>query len=122
MHSKIDTLFANLWQDYLSITPSAHKIHQLLGEHEGAGNAALVNDHIALRTFNFEKVNLDKLAAHFLALGYEEKGQYTFEKKKLRAKHFEHANNNKPSPLQPEYPEQVVETVVKKPKRTAIRF
>jgi hypothetical protein len=96
MHSKIDTLFANLWQDYLSITPSAHKIHQLLGEHEGAGNAALVNDHIALRTFNFEKVNLDKLAAHFLALGYEEKGQYTFEKKKLRAKHFEHANNNKP--------------------------
>ncbi len=32
------------------------------------------------------------------------------------------ANNNKPSPLQPEYPEQVVETVVKKPKRTAIRF
>ncbi|MFT4993850.1 MAG: hypothetical protein ACI965_000871 [Paraglaciecola sp.] len=96
MHSKIDTLFANLWQDYLSITPSAHKIHQLLGEHEGAGNTALVNDHIALRTFNFAKINLDKLAAHFLALGYEEKGQYTFEQKKLRASHFEHPDNNQP--------------------------
>ena len=96
MHSKLDTLFANLWQDYTSITPSARKIHQLLAEHEGAENKALVNDHIALRTFNFDKINLDKLAAHFLALGYEEKDQYTFEQKKLRAIHFEHASNNQP--------------------------
>jgi hypothetical protein len=96
MHTNIDTLFANLWQDYLSITPSAHKIHQLLSECEGAESSALVNDHIALRTFNFEKINLDKLAAHFLALGYEEKGQYTFIQKKLRAKHFEHPNKDQP--------------------------
>jgi hypothetical protein len=96
MHSNINTLFANLWQDYIDITPSAHKIHQLLGEHEGANNIALVNDHIALRTFNTEKINLEKLAGHFLALGYQEKGQYTFEQKKLRAKHFEHDDDNLP--------------------------
>jgi hypothetical protein len=96
MHNNIDTLFANLWQDYLAITPSAHKIHQLLGEHENAGQKDLVNDHIALRTFNIEKVALDKLAAHFLNLGYQEKGQYDFVQKKLRAKHFEHADTTKP--------------------------
>ena len=91
MNNKLDTLFANLWQDYITITPSAHKIHDLLGMH-----GDIVNDHIALRTFNLEKVNLDKLSAHFIALGYEEKGQYNFEQKKLRAKHFEHPQGNHP--------------------------
>ena len=36
------------------------------------------------------------MAAHFLALGYEEKGQYDFEAKKLDAKHFEHPDDTKP--------------------------
>ncbi|TRY31398.1 DUF1338 domain-containing protein [Aliiglaciecola sp. M165] len=94
MHTNIDTLFANLWQDYLAITPSAQKVHQLLGE--TAGQSELVNDHVAFRTFNIDKINLDKLAAHFIALGYEEKGQYNFEQKKLIAKHFEHADTTKP--------------------------
>ncbi|WP_438864368.1 DUF1338 domain-containing protein [Neptunicella sp.] len=91
MHNNIDTLFDNLWQDYIAITPSAQKVHQLLGQGDD-----IINDHIALRTFNLEKVNLDKLAAHFLALGYEEKGQYDFEQKKLKAKHFEHPDDTKP--------------------------
>lgn len=91
MHTNIDTLFDNLWQDYIAITPSADKVHELLGQgHE------IINDHIALRTFNLPKVNLDKLAAHFLALGYEEKGQYDFEQKKLKAKHFEHPDDTQP--------------------------
>lgn len=85
MQNKLDLLFANLWQDYISITPSAHKIHDLLGQH-----GDIVNDHIALRTFNLEKVNLDKIASHFIKLGYEAKEDYNFEQKKLRAKHFEH--------------------------------
>lgn len=94
MHTQIDTLFANLWQDYLSITPSAKKVHDLLGGLNGT--ESLINDHVAFRTFNIDKINLDKLAAHFLALGYEEKGQYRFEQKKLVAKHFEHADTTKP--------------------------
>lgn len=91
MHTNIDTLFENLWQNYIDVTPSAHKVHQLLGEGD-----TLINDHVAFRTFNIEKVNLEKLSAHFLALGYEEKGQYDFEKKKLKAKHFEHTDPTKP--------------------------
>ena len=94
MHTNIDTLFASLWQDYLAITPSAKKVHDLLGDL--AGTEGLINDHVAFRTFNIDKINLEKLAAHFLALGYEEKGDYTFEQKKLKAKHFEHADTTKP--------------------------
>ena len=98
MHSNIDTLFANMWDDYVSITPSAHKIHALLtGEETIDGIASdIVNDHVAFRTFGLEKTSLDKLAAHFLALGYVEKGEYNFEAKKLSAKHFEHPDETKP--------------------------
>ncbi len=91
MHTNVDTLFQHLWDDYVAITPSASKVHQLLG-----GGSEIINDHIALRTFNHPKVNVEKLAAHFLALGYEEKGQYDFEQKKLKAKHYEHPDDTKP--------------------------
>lgn len=94
MHTNIDSLFTNLWQDYLSITPSAQKVHKLLGQYNG--QSELVNDHVAFRTFDIEKINLDKLAAHFLALGYEEKGQYDFVEKRLSAKHFEHPDTTQP--------------------------
>ena len=94
MHTNVDTLFVRLWDKYVTITPSAHKIHALLvGEENGDD---IVNDHVAFRTFNLDKPRLDKLAAHFLALGYEEKGQYDFEAKKLDAKHFEHPDDTKP--------------------------
>lgn len=91
MHTNPNMLFQHLWQDYLSVTPSANKVHQLLGEGD-----TLINDHVALRTFNIEKVNLEKLAAHFLALGYEAKGDYNFEQKKLVAQHFEHTDPTLP--------------------------
>lgn len=94
MHNSIDALFAGLWADYIKITPSADKIHQLLGN--ATGQTDIVNDHIALRTFNTEKVNLEKLAAHFLSLGYEQKGDYDFASKKLTAMHFEHADLTNP--------------------------
>ncbi|WJG09997.1 DUF1338 domain-containing protein [Aliiglaciecola sp. LCG003] len=94
MHTQIDTLFANLWQDYISITPSAQKVHALLEEFDG--QREVINDHVAFRTFNIEKINMNKLAAQFIALGYEEKGQYDFEQKKLKAKHFEHPDSTKP--------------------------
>ena len=31
MHTDVNALFANLWQDYVAVTPSAKKVHQLLG-------------------------------------------------------------------------------------------
>jgi hypothetical protein len=88
MHTDINKLFQGLWQDYIQITPSASNIHELLGAKTGESD--IINDHIALRTFNLQSVNLKKLAAHFLALGYEQKGDYDFATKKLTAQHFEH--------------------------------
>lgn len=31
MHTDINALFAALWQDYIQMTPSAAKVHELLG-------------------------------------------------------------------------------------------
>lgn len=93
MHTNFKDLFAALWQDYVQLTPSADKIHALLGSGQ---QDDVINDHIALRTFNLEKINLDKLAAHFIAIGYQESGEYHFAAKKLYAKHFEHPDPTAP--------------------------
>lgn len=94
MHTDINKLFQGLWENYIQITPSANKIHQLLADK--TGEAVIINDHIALRTFNLKSVNLKKLAAHFLTLGYEQKGDYDFASKKLSAQHFEHPDTTQP--------------------------
>lgn len=91
MTDKVKALFDNIWQQYLAVTPSAKKIHKLLG----SGND-VINDHIAYRTFNIEKVNLNQLAKHLLSIGYTECGQYDFSAKKLIAKHFEHSDSTIP--------------------------
>ncbi|WGK81148.1 DUF1338 domain-containing protein [Vibrio aestuarianus] len=85
-------LFQSLWNDYIQrLCPSADKVHQLLQEDE-----ALINDHIALRTFNVAPLGIETLAKPFLALGYKACADYQFESKKLVAKHYEH-----PDPTQP---------------------
>ena len=87
-----DVLFQQLWNDYIQrLCPSAEQVHQLLQEDE-----ALINDHIALRTFNVEPLGIATLAQPFLDVGYKPCGDYVFESKKLVAKHFEH-----PDPKQP---------------------
>lgn len=94
MTDLIDNLFDKLWQDYTSITPSAMALHELILKH--TSSSTLFNDHIALRTFDHPKINLSRLAQHFVDLGYQEKGSYDFKAKKLNAKHFEHADGKKP--------------------------
>ena len=91
MTAQVTNLFSNIWQNYLEVTPSAEKVHELLGS-----GSDVINDHVAYRTFNIEKVNLDKLASHLLNIGYKECGEYHFEAKKLYAKHFEHADTTMP--------------------------
>jgi hypothetical protein len=93
MHTNVQELFDNLWQNYLSVTPSADKVHALLGQDNGQD---VINDHVAFRTFNIAKVNGAKLAAHFEALGYKACGDYVFEAKKLNAKHYEHEDKTLP--------------------------
>jgi hypothetical protein len=91
MTTQVTKLFDNIWQQYIAVTPSADKIHQLLGNGKD-----VLNDHVAYRTFDIEKINLNKLAKHLLTIGYTECGQYDFAAKKLTAKHFEHSNSMMP--------------------------
>ncbi|MBZ2168667.1 DUF1338 domain-containing protein [Marinobacter sp. F4216] len=93
MHTNHKDLFEKLWDNYKSVTPSAEEIHRILGAEEGQ---AIVNDHIALRTFNLAPVGLDALAEHFTSIGYKPCGEYHFEAKKLFARHFEHPDPEAP--------------------------
>lgn len=91
MH-EIQQLLDKMWQDYVAMTPQAQKIVDLME----SGGDKVINDHIALRTFNIEKVNIDALAKAFVASGYKEAGEYHFEEKKLFAKHFQHPDAKMP--------------------------
>ena len=87
-------LFDKLWNEYVERTPSAKKVKDLF---ESQGNTIL-NDHVAFRTFDDPRVNIDVLATAFINNGYEYKNDYHFPKKKLYAKHFEH-KTDKNAPL-----------------------
>ncbi|SEB80433.1 protein of unknown function [Tenacibaculum sp. MAR_2009_124] len=82
----VATIFDKLWNEYTDRTPSAQKIKDLFTD---KGNS-VYNDHVAFRTFDDERVNIEVLAAPFIEAGYQEMGDYTFEAKKLYAKHYEH--------------------------------
>lgn len=78
-------IFDKLWDAYATQNVSARKVKALF-ESKGEN---VINDHIAFRTYNDPRVNIDKLARIFIDAGYVEKGQYDFEAKKLKAKHYE---------------------------------
>lgn len=86
-----DNFFAALWADFLNHAPSAQRIHQVLG-----GGAPIVNDHIALRSFNTPQLGLDAMEPLFLAMGYRRGGEYSFKAKKLKARHYEHGDPQVP--------------------------
>ncbi len=88
----IDDLLEKMWSDYIKLNPQAQQIVNMFKDR----GEEVVNDHIALRTFNHPKVCIDVVAKPFLEAGYKEKGEYTFEEKKLYAKHFEHSKEDMP--------------------------
>ena len=88
----VETLLEKMWVDYCKLNPSAKKIHDLFV----AQGDTVMNDHIALRTFNHPRLGIESLAQHFKKYGYVEKGDYTFVEKKLYAKHYEHPNEDLP--------------------------
>lgn len=75
-------LIDKFWEKYTSYTPSAKKIHQLLGE-------KITNDHIAFRTLNLPETSIENQKEYLLQHGYQERGQYDFQVKKLKAIHLE---------------------------------
>lgn len=88
----INSLLDKMWSDYCNLSPKAQLIHNLL---EKRGDPVL-NDHIALRTFNHPKLGLATLANVFEKNGYKAMGEYFFKEKKLYAKHWEHADLSLP--------------------------
>jgi hypothetical protein len=82
-------IFNRLWKDYTTLNPDTKKVYDLFV----AEGESVINDHIAFRTFNHPSVNVDVLAEVFLKNGYEFKGNYRFEQKKLAAKHYEHSTD-----------------------------
>jgi len=79
-------IFEKLWKEYSKTNPSANNIHNLL-EKEGE---IIRNDHVAFRTYDIPGIDIEALSKPFLEAGYVEKGDYFFESKRLRAKHYEH--------------------------------
>ncbi len=85
-------LIDQLWQQYSDDNPHVVEIYKLFT----LDNTQVLNDHIALRTINDPRIDINLLAAPFIKEGYFENGEYHFEVKKLYAKHFEHEDPTKP--------------------------
>jgi len=85
-------LFNDLWKEYTAQNPSAQAIHNLFTKE----NELVVNDHVAFRTFDDPRMNIQVLAKKFLKAGYEFVGEYKFEDKHLNAVHLEHPTEDAP--------------------------
>lgn len=82
---ELEKYFSKAFDKYCENTPSVLKINKLL---ESLGES-IVNDHIALRTFNKKGIAAKDIGEFFISYGYEEKGEYDFPLKKLKAYHYE---------------------------------
>ena len=89
----LPALLDKMWKDYVEINPLAQRIYDLFTK-EGE---LVLNDHIALRTFNHPRLTIDVMARPFLEAGYKFCGDYQFTEKKLYAKHFEHSDTKLPT-------------------------
>lgn len=83
------TIFDILWETYIKQNPQAKKVYDLFISREDK----IVNDHVAFRTFDDKRVDIDVLAKPFLKSGYVFTGDYHFEEKKLYAKSYQHRND-----------------------------
>jgi len=86
---KYGKIINKLWEIYTTQNPQVQKVYDLFVAH----GEEVVNDHIAFRTVDDSRVDIDALSRVFLESGYSERGQYSFERKKLFAKHFEHTED-----------------------------
>lgn len=93
MEKSPEALFEKLWKNYSSINPQAHAIHEALVKR----GEAVVNDHIAFRTFSFPETHIEVFARPFLECGYQfHSGGYHFEDKKLNARFLIHPHPDYP--------------------------
>ncbi len=83
----LKSIFDRLWLDYTAQNPIVKKVYDAIT----AEGETVLNDHIAFRTLNDPRINIDILSRLFVQNGYREAGQYVFEEKQLIAKHFEYS-------------------------------
>ncbi len=86
---KAETIFERLWKQYAGENPHVGQIHNLFVSQ----GERVVNDHVAFRTFDDPRVRMEVIARPFLDAGYQPAGEYVFEVKKLRARHYELPGN-----------------------------
>lgn len=86
---KSELIFERLWEQYAGENPGAGRIHKLFVDR----GEKVVNDHVAFRTFDDHRVNIEVISRLFLQAGYVPAGEYHFRVKKLRARHFELPGN-----------------------------
>lgn len=86
---KYEDIVKRLWDDYITQNLEVKKVYDLFLEAEGR----VVNDHIALRTFDDSRINIDVLSEVFIKAGYRKMDDYNFEDKHLNASHFEHTGD-----------------------------
>ena len=90
---KIDDLLNHMWKTYTSLNPHIKEVLDLIKSKE---NTEILNDHIALRAFNHEMINKNKLADFFLGSGYKFVENLHFDQKRLDASYYIHPNNKLP--------------------------
>ena len=77
---KIEDFLIKMWKDYSELNPHIIKVLQLIKNKEPN---KIINDHIALRTFNHKKINRHILSKYFVENGYKPIEDLFFTKKKL---------------------------------------
>lgn len=93
MDITLKSLLQEMWADYCDLNPEAKRIYDLI-KNKGED---VINDHIALRTFNHNKINIEVLSQAYLKLGYvKAQKEYIFKEKNLKAYHFEHPDSSLP--------------------------
>jgi hypothetical protein len=75
---KINDFLTRMWNDYSDLNPHINKVLDLIKEKE---SKTIINDHIALRTFNHKKINRHVLSSYFVKNGYKPIEDLTFTEK-----------------------------------------
>lgn len=88
----INNILNELWYKYIEQNPHAKRVYDLFTDR----GEVVINDHIALRTFNHPMIDIDSLAAVFLNNGYKYGGEYHFNEKHLYARHYVHPDSTLP--------------------------
>ena len=84
--------FAQLWHEYVKITPQAEQIQALFL----ARGETIVNDHIAIRTFARAPISIKHLSPLIIQLGYQRLAHYHFSEKHLYAESYITRQGNGP--------------------------